>query len=97
MYRRSPANWERAARLLGFADTELLDWGASWPAVEGTYREQSLHDIEGQFGAEFERYYDSGRIGNRRDLIYYALGQTTSLTPNPEVTLSNIQSTLGRR
>jgi hypothetical protein len=68
-------DWERAARLLGFADTELQDCGASWPAVEHTYRGQALPDIERQLGAEFERYYDSGRASDRSDLIDYALGQ----------------------
>jgi tetratricopeptide (TPR) repeat protein len=66
-------DWERAARLLGFADGELQDCGASWPALEQTYREQSLADVERQLGAEFERYYDSGRTGDRSDIIDYAL------------------------
>jgi tetratricopeptide (TPR) repeat protein len=68
-------HWQRAARLLGFADTELQDCGASWPAVERAHREEALPDVERQLGAEFDRHYDSGRAGDRSDLIDYALGQ----------------------
>jgi hypothetical protein len=67
--------WERAACLLGFADQELQACGESWPEPERTYRQQSLSDIEHQLGCEFERSYDSGRTGNRRDLIDVALTQ----------------------
>ena len=68
-------DWERAARLLGFADGELQDYAGSWPALERSYREQSLTDLERQLGTEFERYYDSGRAGDRSELIDYALDQ----------------------
>jgi hypothetical protein len=54
---------------------------------ERTYREQSLPDLERQLGAEFERYYDSERTGDRSDLVDYTLGQqhiprTKHLSPN---------------
>jgi predicted ATPase/DNA-binding SARP family transcriptional activator len=68
-------DWGKAARLLGFADAELQNCGASWSNPERTYREQAIPDVERQLGAEFDRYYDSGRTGDRSDLIDYALGQ----------------------
>ena len=68
-------DWERAARLLGFADGELQHCGASWSDPERTYREQSLTNMERQLNAEFDRHYDSGRAGDRGDLIDYALSQ----------------------
>jgi predicted ATPase/DNA-binding SARP family transcriptional activator len=68
-------DWERAARLLGFADGELQDCGASWSAPERTYREQTLSDVERQPGSRFDRSYDSGRTSDRSDLIDFALRQ----------------------
>jgi predicted ATPase/transcriptional regulator with XRE-family HTH domain len=68
-------DWERAARLLGFADHELHSCGGSWNEPERTYRKQSLADAESHLGAEFERCYDSGRTGDRSDLIGFALRQ----------------------
>jgi predicted ATPase/DNA-binding SARP family transcriptional activator len=68
-------NWEQAACLLGFADGELQGYSESWPALERTYREQSLTDMERQLGSEFDRCYDSGRTGDRGDLIDYVLSQ----------------------
>jgi hypothetical protein len=68
-------DWEEAARLLGFADAQLQNYGASWSSPERTYREQAFPDVERQFGGEFERSYNSGRTGDRSDLIDYALGQ----------------------
>jgi predicted ATPase/DNA-binding SARP family transcriptional activator len=77
--------WERAACLFGFADGELEDCGGSWYEPERTYREQSLAEVEGQLGAGFEACYDSGRVGERGDLIDLALGPniraTTSESP----------------
>jgi predicted ATPase/DNA-binding SARP family transcriptional activator len=67
--------WERAARLLGFADGNLYDCGVYWPVPERTYREQSLTNVERQLGAEFDTHYGSGRTGGRSDLIDYALSQ----------------------
>jgi predicted ATPase/DNA-binding SARP family transcriptional activator len=67
--------WERAACLLGFADGELQDCGASWSDPEGTYRQQSLSDVERQLGSRYDRCYDSGRTGDRSDLIDFALRQ----------------------
>jgi hypothetical protein len=67
--------WERAARMLGFADAELQGYGGSWPQLEGTYREQMLTDLQRQLGTAFDRCYDSGRTGYRSDLINFALGQ----------------------
>jgi tetratricopeptide (TPR) repeat protein len=66
-------DWERAARLLGFADGELQNCGASWSDPERTYREESLINVERQLKAEFDRHYDSGRVGDRSGLIEYAL------------------------
>jgi predicted ATPase/DNA-binding SARP family transcriptional activator/Tfp pilus assembly protein PilF len=68
-------DWERAARLLGFADAELQNCGASWADPERTYREQSFTEVERQLGAGFDTHYDSGRAGDRGDLIDYALSQ----------------------
>jgi tetratricopeptide (TPR) repeat protein len=67
--------YDRAARLFGFAERELEDYGGSWPTLEGTYREQSVTSVERHLGAEFEWHYDAGRTGDRSDLIECALGQ----------------------
>ncbi len=74
--------WERAACLLGFADQELQNCGASWPEPEGTYRQQTLSAIERQLGADFDRCYDAGRTGDRSDLIDFALAQEHLPRPN---------------
>lgn len=71
-------DWERAARLLGFADGQLQACGAAWVDPERTYREQLLADVQRQLGTDFERCYDSGRVGDRSDLIDLALGQHSS-------------------
>jgi predicted ATPase/DNA-binding SARP family transcriptional activator len=68
-------DWERAARLLGFADGQLQDCNAVWIDPERTYREQLLADIQHHVGTSFERCYDSGRTGDRSDLIDLALGE----------------------
>jgi len=67
--------WERAACLLGFADQELQNCGASWPEPERTYRQQPLSDIDRQLGTDFDGCYDAGRAGDRSELIDFALGQ----------------------
>ena len=67
--------WVRAARLLGFADGQLQDCGAVWPEPERTYREQTLSDVQRQLGTDFDSRYDSGRTGDRSELIDLALGQ----------------------
>ncbi len=67
--------WNRGACLLGFADSELQRCGASWPEPERTYRQRLLSEVERGLGGEFERSYDSGRTGSRRDLVEFALGQ----------------------
>lgn len=78
------AQWERAACLLGFADHELQACGESWEALERTYRQQTLSDVERQLRREFHRHYDSGRTGDRNDLIDIALAQEHLLRPgNP--------------
>jgi len=74
-------DWERAARLLGFADGQLQNCGAAWTEPERTYREQVLADIQRQLGTDFERCYDSGRTGDRSGLIDLALGQQHALQP----------------
>jgi hypothetical protein len=66
--------WERAACLLGLADAEKQNSGASWYDPERTYREQSLTSVGRRLGTEFDRCYDSGRAGDRGDLIDFALG-----------------------
>jgi predicted ATPase/DNA-binding XRE family transcriptional regulator len=67
-------DWERAARLLGFADAELHDCGSgSWEEPERTYRRQALADTQNQLGTSFDHCYDSGRAGERSDLIDLAL------------------------
>jgi hypothetical protein len=68
-------DWVRASRLLGFADGQLADCGAAWTEPERTYRDQLLADIQRQFGAEFERCYDSGRTSDRSELIDLAIGE----------------------
>jgi predicted ATPase/DNA-binding SARP family transcriptional activator len=68
-------DWERAACLLGFADGELQDCGASWSDPERAYRQQSFSDVERQPGSSFDRSYDSGRTSDRADLIDFALRQ----------------------
>jgi hypothetical protein len=65
-------NWERAARLLGFADAELRDCGGSWYDPERTYRQEALAGIKRQLGTDFNRHYDSGRASDRSDLIDFA-------------------------
>jgi non-specific serine/threonine protein kinase len=78
--------WVLAARLLGFADGQLQDCGAVWPEPERTYREQMLSGAQRQLGTDFERRYDSGRAGDRSELIDLALGQqrTPSLSGGGE-------------
>ena len=71
--------WARAARLLGFADGQLQDCGAAWPEPERTYRDHLLCDAESQLGTEFESCYDSGRAGDRNELIDLALGQQQAI------------------
>jgi tetratricopeptide (TPR) repeat protein len=71
--------WERAACLIGFSDAELDDCGAIWAEPEQTYRAQSFADIQNHLGIDFDRYYDSGRVGDRHDLIGFALGQQQPL------------------
>ena len=66
--------WVRAACLLGFADGELQDCGATWVEPERMYREQALATVKRQLGPEFEGCYDSGRAGERADLIEFARG-----------------------
>jgi hypothetical protein len=70
-------DWERAARLLGFADGQLEGCGVPWSEPERTYREQLLGDVQRQLGTGFENCYDSGRTGDRGDLIDLALDQHT--------------------
>jgi predicted ATPase/DNA-binding SARP family transcriptional activator len=80
--------WVRAARLLGFADGQLQDCGAVWVEPERTYRELLLSDAQSQLGIDFERRYDSGRAGDRGDLIDLALGQQRMpdlAAPSPEL------------
>jgi len=67
--------WERAACLIGFADSEIEAGGPKWAELERTYRDEALADIRHQLGPRFGTYYDSGRTGDRGDLIYFALGQ----------------------
>lgn len=81
-------DWERAARLLGFADHELHNCGRSWNEPEQTYRKQSLADAECHPATEFGRCYDSERADDRSDLIDFALRQQHPLTlPLPELKL----------
>jgi len=68
-------DWVRAARLLGFADRQLEDCGAAWTEPARTYRDELLADIQRQFGADFEGWYDSGRTSDRSELIDLALGE----------------------
>jgi predicted ATPase/DNA-binding SARP family transcriptional activator len=72
--------WERAACLIGFADSEVEDGGPPWHELERRYREEALADVQRQLGTQFQKYYDSGRTGERGDLIHLALGQGHSLT-----------------
>jgi len=65
--------WERAACLFGFADTEFEDCGMSWGEEPELNRGRSLADVQRQLGDEFDRHYYSGRIGDRSDLIDFAL------------------------
>jgi predicted ATPase/DNA-binding SARP family transcriptional activator len=69
------SDWERAARLLGFADAEHQDSGASWYDPERTYRREALAEIQHQLGPNFDRHYDSGRASERSNLIELALNQ----------------------
>jgi len=63
----------RAACLLGFADAELNDCGASLVDPERTYREQALTELKRQLGPNFDRSYDAAQVGERTDLIDLAL------------------------
>jgi len=67
--------WERAACLFGFTDTEYEDCGASWGEEPELNRGRSLADVQRQLGDEFDRHYYSGRAGDRSDLIDFALRQ----------------------
>jgi predicted ATPase len=68
-------HWERAARLLGFADGQLQECRAVWPEPERTYRKQWIADIQRYLGADFDRCYDAWRADDRSDLIDLALSQ----------------------
>jgi predicted ATPase/DNA-binding SARP family transcriptional activator len=67
---------ERAARLFGFADTELAGCGASWLVPEKTYRERWITAVAGQLGPELQGLYHSVRGADRRDLLDYALSSS---------------------
>jgi hypothetical protein len=70
--------WGRAGCLMGFADAELQACGSAWIEPYISYRAQSFTGIQHHLGTEFFRHYDSGRTGDRRNLIEFALGQEQS-------------------
>jgi hypothetical protein len=80
--RRGEREWERAAHLPGFADGESQDCGGSWPEPERTYRQQAFADIQRYLETGFDRCYDSGRAGERSDLIDRTSADRTPHNPS---------------
>jgi predicted ATPase/DNA-binding SARP family transcriptional activator len=72
-------DWERAAKLFGFADTEQASCGAVWLPPEKTYREQWAGEIEHALGPQrFASLHESGQNTDRDSLIDFTLGRSTS-------------------
>ena len=82
-------DWERAARLFGFADTEQASCGAVWVPPEKTYRDRWAKEIEHALGPRrFASLHGSAPGPDRDSLIDFALRRSTSpLSPreNPGV------------
>jgi predicted ATPase/class 3 adenylate cyclase len=76
-------DWDRAVRLVGCADAELEDCGAAWTGPERIYRDRLQSDVERALGSGGEALYDSGRNGDRRGLIDYALRRQGSSASAP--------------
>jgi predicted ATPase/DNA-binding SARP family transcriptional activator len=64
---------ERAARLFGFADTELEACGQTWAEPDRSYREQGLGTVNRQLGWRADILYDSGRAADREEIAALVL------------------------
>jgi hypothetical protein len=54
---------------------ELSGCGGSWYDPERIYREQLPTLVTRKLSTEFDGFYNSGRVGERSDLIDFAIGQ----------------------
>ena len=72
-------DWERAARLFGFADTEQASCGSAWMPPEKTYRDRWAGETEHALGPErFASLHGSVQGTDRDSLVDLALGRSTS-------------------
>ena len=82
-------DWERAARLFGFADTEQASCGSVWVPPEKTYRDQWVGETEHALGPQrFASLHGSVQGTDRDSLVDFALGRSTpplSSRENPGV------------
>jgi predicted ATPase/DNA-binding SARP family transcriptional activator/Tfp pilus assembly protein PilF len=69
------ADWERAARLVGFADAQQHGAADQWTEPERTYREEALRAARLALGPDFQRHYDLGASTDRGDVIDSCLGR----------------------
>ena len=72
-------DWERAAKLFGFADAEQANCRAVWLPPEKTYREQWTGETEHALGPQrFASLHESGQSTDRGSLVDFTLGRSTS-------------------
>lgn len=72
-------DWERAAKLFGFADGEQASCGAVWLPPEKTYRDRWAAETEHALGPQrFGSLHGSVQSIDRDSLIDFALGRSTS-------------------
>jgi predicted ATPase/DNA-binding SARP family transcriptional activator len=72
-------DWERAAKLFGFADAEQASCGAVWLPPEKTYRERWAREAERALGPQrFASLHGSVQSTDRGSLVDFALGRSTS-------------------
>ena len=72
-------DWDRAARLFGFADAEQASCGSVWLPPEKTYRDRWAAETEHALGPQrFASLHGSVQSTDRDNLIDFALGRSTS-------------------
>jgi len=83
-------DWERAAKLFGFADAEQASSGSVWLPPEKTYRERWAGETERALGPQrFASLHGSAQSTDRDSLVDFALRRSTSplsSRENPGVT-----------
>ena len=72
-------DWERAAKLFGFADAEQASCGSVWLPPEKTYRERWAEETEHALGPQrFASLHESAQSMDRASLVDFALRRSTS-------------------